>query len=162
MALKLKYARREDVPAEQQSLYVERDGAWHLDVEQPSLLTPLPADRRGEPDAMLKLPPPMAEKPREQRTLRDEMAARETHVAQMQLESAVREAARRHGAGGKTLESLAQRARYVFRIVEGRAVPVAEDGRTVLRSAAPEALRACCAQWRVVRAKPRSSRGSNA
>jgi len=33
MALKFKYKTREEVPAELVGLYVERDGAWHLDVE---------------------------------------------------------------------------------------------------------------------------------
>jgi len=33
MALKFKYGTRTEIPAEQAALYVERDGAWHLDVE---------------------------------------------------------------------------------------------------------------------------------
>ncbi len=33
MALKFKYKTKEEVPAESQSLYVEREGAWMLDVE---------------------------------------------------------------------------------------------------------------------------------
>lgn len=33
MALKYKYGKREDIPAEQAGLYVEREGAWHLDAE---------------------------------------------------------------------------------------------------------------------------------
>ena len=33
MALKFKYASREQVPAEQAALYVERDGAFVLDAE---------------------------------------------------------------------------------------------------------------------------------
>lgn len=33
MALKFKFKTREEIPAEHQSLYVERDGAWHLDAE---------------------------------------------------------------------------------------------------------------------------------
>ena len=33
MALKFKYAGKELVPADQTSLYVERDGAWVLDVD---------------------------------------------------------------------------------------------------------------------------------
>ena len=104
MALKLKFTAREEIPAEQQSLYVARDGAWHLDVEavapmrtenpHPAFGHPLPSDGRG------------AEKPREQWTIRDEMAARETHVAQVRLESDVRQAARQHGASAKALEDL--------------------------------------------------------
>ena len=33
MALKFKFKSREEVPADQQALYVERDGAWMLDVD---------------------------------------------------------------------------------------------------------------------------------
>lgn len=33
MALKFKLKTREEIPAEQISLYTERDGAWHLDVD---------------------------------------------------------------------------------------------------------------------------------
>jgi hypothetical protein len=33
MALKFKFKTREEIPAEHQTLYVERDGAWHLDAE---------------------------------------------------------------------------------------------------------------------------------
>jgi len=33
MALKFKYGKREEIPAEQAALYVERDGAWTLDVD---------------------------------------------------------------------------------------------------------------------------------
>jgi hypothetical protein len=33
MQLKAKYETREQIPAEQQDFYIERDGAWHLDAE---------------------------------------------------------------------------------------------------------------------------------
>ncbi len=33
MALKFKYATKQEIPAEHQSLYVERDGAWLLDAD---------------------------------------------------------------------------------------------------------------------------------
>ena len=33
MALKFKYQMKEEVPAGVQNLYVERDGAWFLDVD---------------------------------------------------------------------------------------------------------------------------------
>src|SRR3974377_165949 len=33
MALKYKYMTKQDIPAEQQSLYVEREGAFYLDAE---------------------------------------------------------------------------------------------------------------------------------
>ena len=33
MSLKFKFKTREEIPAEHQSLYVERDGAWMLDAE---------------------------------------------------------------------------------------------------------------------------------
>ena len=33
MALKYKYATKQEIPAEQQSFYVERDGAWLLDAD---------------------------------------------------------------------------------------------------------------------------------
>jgi uncharacterized protein involved in type VI secretion and phage assembly len=82
-----------------------------------------------------KLPSAPVEKPREQRTLREEMDAHEARVETMRVESDVRQVARKHGASVKALEDLVQRARCVFRIVDGRAVPVADGGRTVLRSA---------------------------
>ncbi len=33
MALKFKFKSKDEIPAEQQALYVERDGAWMLDVD---------------------------------------------------------------------------------------------------------------------------------
>ncbi len=33
MPLKYKYATKQEIPAEHQSLYVERDGAWLLDAD---------------------------------------------------------------------------------------------------------------------------------
>ena len=33
MALKFKFKTKDEIPAELQSLYVERDGAWMLDAE---------------------------------------------------------------------------------------------------------------------------------
>ena len=33
MALKFKFKSKEEIPADQQALYVERDGAWMLDVD---------------------------------------------------------------------------------------------------------------------------------
>jgi len=33
MALKLKFKSKDEVPAEQQALYVEREGEWVLDVD---------------------------------------------------------------------------------------------------------------------------------
>ena len=33
MALKYKYPNKQEIPAEQQALYIERDGAWLLDAE---------------------------------------------------------------------------------------------------------------------------------
>ena len=33
MALKFKFKSKDEIPAEQQALYVERDGAWCLDVD---------------------------------------------------------------------------------------------------------------------------------
>ena len=33
MPLKFKFKTREEIPAELQSLYIERDGAWTLDAE---------------------------------------------------------------------------------------------------------------------------------
>src|SRR3974390_2360420 len=33
MALKYKFKSKDEIPAEQQALYVERDGAWMLDVD---------------------------------------------------------------------------------------------------------------------------------
>jgi len=38
MALKHKYGKREEIPAEQAGLYVEREGAWVLDVEKDTRL----------------------------------------------------------------------------------------------------------------------------
>jgi hypothetical protein len=33
MQLKFKYSTREEIPAEQQEFYIERDGAWYADVQ---------------------------------------------------------------------------------------------------------------------------------
>ena len=140
MALKLKFMGREEIPVELQSLYVEREGSWWLDVEgeKPSPLAPLPSAGRGEPgdggegERGPRVLPRAENKPREKWTFADEMAAREQHVAEMRLESEVRRLGREHGAGVKALDKLAQRARGAFRMAEGRPVPVAADGRTVL------------------------------
>ena len=36
MALKSKYQRKEEIPAEHLPFYAEREGAWQLDVEGPA------------------------------------------------------------------------------------------------------------------------------
>lgn len=134
MALTLKFDAREEIPAGLEAFYVERDGAWHLDVEPAGL----PNDESRISNAPHPGPLPSAErekKPREKWTIADEMAAREAQMTQMRLEADVQRIGREHGGNAKALEALVQRARGAFRIVGGRAVALAADGRTALRSA---------------------------
>ncbi len=53
MALKSKYDSLKEIPAEDVRLYVERDGAWHLDVDQRELKAKLD-EMRGNNIALSK------------------------------------------------------------------------------------------------------------
>jgi len=50
------------------------------------------------------------------------------------MESEVRRLAREQGANAKEEQALVERARLTFRVVDGRVVPLADDGRTMLRA----------------------------
>ena len=54
MALKNKYAKAEEIPAELKSFYVERDGAWLLDSERNEELRQTNITVMKERDALLK------------------------------------------------------------------------------------------------------------
>ena len=48
IALKFKHQSKDEIPAQLQSLYVERDGAWVLDVEGAALHRPLKLARKSQ------------------------------------------------------------------------------------------------------------------
>lgn len=106
MPLKFKHQNPADIPAEFKPLYLERDGAWCLDVHgavDPAALESLTAER-------------------------DALHAR---LSVIQIDQAVVAEATKRGLRPTAVPDVMARARHVFGLLEGVPTPLAEDGKTV-------------------------------
>jgi hypothetical protein len=113
MALKYRVKAREEIPAELQRLYVERDGELVLDVE--GAVEKTRADEVRASNASLK---------RE----RDALNARLTAI---QIDQGVTAAASKKGLRASAIPDITARARGVFKLVDGAPVAYEADGETV-------------------------------
>src|SRR5687768_15012963 len=102
MPLKFKFKSREEIPAEHQALYVERDGAFVLDVEGAVEKTRLDEFRSTNV------------------ALRREVDALNTRLADNSVGSMVLQVARKFGVRAAALPDLTNRARQIFRMWMGR------------------------------------------
>src|SRR5262252_3509456 len=144
MALKYKYAKREEIPAEQAALYVERDGAFVLDaegatekakademrnhnVELRKQIEQLNARFEGiNPEEVRKL---AAEKQLSAATAeRDSLTARLTAI---QIDQGIITAATKRGLRPTAIPDITARARTVFKLVNGAPRAFDTDGTTL-------------------------------
>jgi len=110
MALKFKFKSKDEVPAEHASLYVEREGAWWLDVEGAVEKAKLDEFRNSNV-ALLKE--------------RDELKQRLEGIDQ----AVVTEATKR-GLRATAIPDVTARARNTFRLVNGVPQAFEADGQT--------------------------------
>jgi len=112
MPLKFRYKSREEIPAEHQALYVERDGAFVLDVEGAVEKSRLDEFRHTNV------------------ALRREVDSLNTRLADNSVESMVLQVASKFGVRAAALPDLTNRARQIFKIVDGELRPVQRDGKS--------------------------------
>lgn len=112
MPLKFRVKTREEVPSEHQSLYVERDGAWVLDVEGAVEKTRLDEFRSTNV------------------ALRREVESLNTRLAENSVEAMVLQVASKFGVRAAALPDLTNHARQIFRMVDGELRPVQRDGES--------------------------------
>src|SRR5512136_407427 len=135
MALKYKFKSKDEIPAEQQALYVERDGAWLLDVDGAVDKSKLDEFRANN----IALSNQLAEhKRRFERSEseqvqaitaeRDSLNARLTAI---QIDQGVTTTATKRGLRPTAIPDITARARTVFRLVDGVPTAFEADGKTV-------------------------------
>ena len=112
MPLKFKFKSREEIPAELASHYVERDGAFVLDVEGAVEKTRLDEVRSTNV------------------ALRREVDSLNTRLADNSVESMVLQVASKFGVRAAALPDLTNRARQIFRMIDGELRPVQRDGKS--------------------------------
>src|SRR5688572_21088799 len=119
MALKFRYKTREEIPAEHHGLYVSSpDGSgFCLDVE--GAVEKARLDEVRNSNTALK---------REVETLN-------TRLADNSVESMVLQVASRFGVRASALPDLTNRARQVFKVVDGELRPVSKDGKSAVTGA---------------------------
>ena len=112
MPLKFKFKSKEEIPAEHQALYVERDGAFVLDVEGAVEKSRLDEFRSTNV------------------ALRREVESLNTRLADNSVESMVLQVASKFGVRAAALPDLTNRARQIFKSVDGELRPVQRDGKS--------------------------------
>src|SRR5690242_4424639 len=135
MALKFKCKSKEEVPAELQSLYVERDGAFVLDVEgavdrarveevraSNIALTSQLAEQKKRFEAI------ESEQVKSIAAERDSLNAKLTAI---QVDQGVPTVATKKGLRPTAIPDITARARTVFKLAQGVPVPYEADGQTV-------------------------------
>jgi hypothetical protein len=135
MSLKFKYKAKEEVPAESQSLYVERDGAFVLDVEG--------AVDRARVDEVrasnVALASQLAEQKRRFEGIESEQvkaiaAERDglnAKLTAIQVDQGVVTVATKKGLRPSAIPDITARARVVFKLVEGAPRAYEADGQSV-------------------------------
>ena len=135
MALKFKAKSKEEIPAELQSHYVERDGALVLDVEGAVDRARVDEFRNSNVALMqerdeLKRRFERSESEQVQ-TIAAERDALNGRLMAIQVDQGVVAAATRKGLRPTAAPDIAARARSVFKLVEGAPRAYEADGQTV-------------------------------
>jgi hypothetical protein len=135
MPIKFKAKSKEEIPAELQSLYVERDGAFVLDVEG--------AVDKGRVDEVrasnIALTSQLAEQKKRFEAIESEQvksiaAERDSLNAKLtaiQVDQGVLTVATKKGLRPTAIPDITARARTVFKLSQGVPVPYEADGQTV-------------------------------
>jgi len=113
MALKLKFNSKEEVPAGLTEHYVERDGAFVLDVEGVVDRARMEEVRAHNANLMRE---------------REGLTAR---LSAVQIDQGMTAAATKRGLRSTAIQDITARARGVFKLVEGAPVALEADGKTV-------------------------------
>ena len=135
MALKFKCKSKEEVPAELQSLYVERDGGFVLDVEGAVDKAKVDEFRANN----VALTNQLAESKRRFEGIESEQVkavaaerdALSTRLTAIQIDQGVTTVATRKGLRPTAIPDITSRARTVFRLVNGVPTAFESDGTTV-------------------------------
>ena len=135
MALKFRAKSKEEIPAEQQALYVERDGGWVLDVDGVVDKARLEEFRnsnvalmRERDELKRRFERSESEQVRAVAAERDALNARLTAI---QIDQGVTTTAAKRGLRPTAIPDITARARTVFRLVQGAPVAYEADGQTV-------------------------------
>jgi hypothetical protein len=135
MALKFKYKSKEEVPAEAQAFYAERDGAFVLDVEGAVDKSRVDEVRAGN----VALASQLAEQRKRFEAIESEQvksiaAERDSLNAKLtaiQVDQGVLTVATKKGLRPTAIPDITARARSVFRLVDGAPRAYEADGQTV-------------------------------
>ena len=135
MALKFRAKSREEIPAEQQGLYVEREGGWFLDVEGAVDKARVEEFRnsnvalmRERDELKRRFERSESEQVRAVAAERDALNARLTAI---QIDQGVTATATKKGLRPTAIPDITARARTVFRLVDGAPRAYEADGQTV-------------------------------
>jgi hypothetical protein len=135
MALKFKAKTKDEVPAELQSLYVERDGAFVLDVEGAVDRARVDEVRSSNVALMSQLAEQKkrfeaieSEQVKSIAAERDSLNAKLTAI---QVDQGVLTVATKKGLRPTAIPDITARARTVFKLSQGVPVPYEADGQTV-------------------------------
>ena len=135
MAIKFKVKAKEEVPADLQSLYVERDGAFVLDVDGAVDRSKVDEFRntnvaliKERDDLRKRFERSESEQVQAIAAERDSLNARLTAI---QVDQGVITTATKKGLRPSAIPDITARARTVFRLVQGAPVAYEADGQTV-------------------------------
>ncbi|HSA12464.1 MAG TPA: hypothetical protein P5205_22175 [Candidatus Paceibacterota bacterium] len=135
MAIKFRAKSKEEIPAELQGLYVERDGAWVLDVEGAVERSKVDefrdanvALRRERDEIKRRFERSESEQVQAVVAERDALNARLTAI---QIDQGVTAAASKRGLRPTAIPDITARARSVFRLEKGVPTAFEADGQTV-------------------------------
>ncbi|HOX58204.1 MAG TPA: hypothetical protein PLC99_24440 [Verrucomicrobiota bacterium] len=135
MAIKFRAKSKEEIPAELQGLYVERDGAWVLDVEGAVERSKVDefrdanvALRRERDEIKRRFERSESEQVQAVAAERDALNARLTAI---QIDQGVTAAASKRGLRPTAIPDITARARSVFRLEKGVPTAFEADGQTV-------------------------------
>lgn len=135
MALKFRAKAKEEIPAEHQGLYVERDGGWVLDVDGvvdkarvEEFRNSNVALMRERDELKRRFERSESEQVQAVAAERDALNARLTAI---QIDQGVTTTASKRGLRPTAIPDITARARTVFRLVDGAPRAYEADGQTV-------------------------------
>jgi hypothetical protein len=135
MALKFKYKTKDEVPAEQQGLYVEREDGFVLDVEgavNRARVEEVRANNVALSNELAEHKRRMAGFESEQvKAIAAERDALNGRLTAIQIDQGVVAAATRKGLRATAIPDITARARVGFRLVDGAPRAYEADGQTV-------------------------------
>jgi hypothetical protein len=135
MSLKFKYKAKEEVPAEVQALYVEREGGFVLDVEG-AVDRGMVEEVRSSNAALMKERDEMKRRferseSEQVKAIAAERDALNGRLMAIQIDQGVTTVASKKGLRPSAIPDITARARSVFKLAQGAPVAYEADGQTV-------------------------------